>query len=37
MSKSKFYDAIKDVIDERGVETPYKKTTWKSSMPSTEP
>lgn len=24
MSKSKFYDAIKDVIDERGVETPYK-------------
>lgn len=24
MSKSKFYDLIKDVIDERGVETPYK-------------
>ena len=24
MSRSKFYDAIKDVIDERGVETPYK-------------
>ena len=24
MSRSKFYDTIKDVIDERGVETPYK-------------
>jgi hypothetical protein len=24
MSKSKFYDLIKDVFDERGVETPYK-------------
>lgn len=24
MSKSKFYDLIKDVVDERGVETPYK-------------
>ena len=24
MSRSKFYDAIKDVVDERGVETPFK-------------
>ncbi len=24
MSKSRFYDTIKDVLDERGVETPYK-------------